>query len=121
MALFGLLMKKMNDVGYSIETFWKVGTGCFAVIALMTLIGLIQKWSSILWYTKVSLTATFIFQCALAYLFYWLLKSNNQKTEAVAEVKEIMKDKDMLKLLQVQSDINEKEVKEHGKKTRKGI
>jgi len=111
MALMGLLMKKMTNVGYSIETFWKVGTGCFAVIALMTLIGLFQKWEDIMWYVKISITATFIFQCALAYLFYWLLKSNNQKTEAVEIAKDIMKDKDMLKLLEVQTDILNKEKK----------
>jgi len=47
MAVFQFLMKKMNDVGYSMETFWKVGIGCFGVIALMTLIGLIDKWQGL--------------------------------------------------------------------------
>lgn len=120
MALFQVLMKKMGEVGYSIETFWKIGISCFSVIALMGLIGLVQQWSTSMWYMKISSIATFIFQCAIAYLFYWLLKSNTQKTEAVAEVKEIMKDKDMLKLLQVQKDIIEKEVKPNGKNTREG-
>jgi len=111
MAIFTFLMKKMSDVGYSMETFWKVGIGCFATIALMTLIGLVQKWNGILWYTKVSSIATFIFQCSLSYLFFWLLNTQSQKTEAVETAKELMKDKDMLALMKVQENIIAKEGK----------
>ena len=114
MAIFTFLMKKMSDVGYSMETFWKVGIGCFGVIALMTLIGLVDKWNGIPWYLKVSSIGTFIFQCSLAYLFFWLLQTNSQKTEAIEDVKELMKDKDMLALMKVQDNIIAKEGKKNG-------
>lgn len=57
-----------------LRKFYKIGVGCFSIITLMNLIGLVLRFNSLLWYDITSRIASTIFNFALIGLFFWLLR-----------------------------------------------
>ena len=114
----GLMQEAMKE--FTVEKFWKVGILCFVVIASMGMIGIYINWDTSAWYQKVAGAFTVLFQLALAYLFFWLLKSNTTKDNSGIEdiAKQLESDEDMVRLIEnMKVDTTKKEVKNNGTKT----
>ena len=105
---------------FTVEKFWKVGIFCFVVIGSMGLIGMYMNWGYTMWYQKIASMFTVIFQLSLAYLFFWLLKKQNENNDVVGDLaKQLETDEDMIRLMDnMKVKTTEKEVKDNGKKTK---
>ena len=103
-----LFQEAMSE--FTVEKFWTVGIFCFSIIALMGVLTFIFSWDVTPWYQKVAQVMTIVFQLALAYLFFWLLKKNKQVDNSAMEdfAKNLETDEDMIKLM---DNLQNKEVK----------
>lgn len=81
---------------FSIKVFWKMGIVAFLIIALGNTYSTIYLWSLLDFGAKAVKVAGVAFNFLLVYFFYWMLSSNKQAEEGA---KDIMEDKEMLKLL----------------------
>lgn len=80
---------------FNIQTFWKIGIVCFVVMAFGNIYSTTSSWQVLDLGARVSKVAGVCFNFLLVYFFYWMLSSNKKAEEGA---KEMMKDKEMVKL-----------------------